>query len=159
MTSSEGWMRRRGDRLGLPAMTLLREGGKTCRLTRNGKLGGMSIQPQGTTPTNPIGSTVKQAQRRRAGRSAAYRAEQQRLAPFEEIARIVIARRGELGLTQQQLAQRMGTSHSAISRIESGQHPSKPDTLRRLAHALELRFVIGFESGPAEKPVRQLVSV
>ena len=46
-----------------------------------------------------------------------------------------------------------------LSRIESGQHPSKPDTLRRLAHALELRFVMGFESGPPEKPVRQLIAV
>jgi transcriptional regulator with XRE-family HTH domain len=70
----------------------------------------------------------------------------------------VIARRSELGLTEQQLANRMSTSHSAVSRIESGHYPSKPDTLRRLAHALELRFVMGFESGPANKPKRQLVA-
>jgi transcriptional regulator with XRE-family HTH domain len=63
------------------------------------------------------------------------------------------------GLTQQELAKRMGTSHSAISRIESGQHKTSVDTLQRLAEALGVRFVVGFESGPAERPVRELVSV
>ncbi len=65
----------------------------------------------------------------------------------------------ELGLTQQELAERMSTSHSAISRIESGQHKTSVDTLRRLAEALGLRFVVGFEGGTAEKPVRELVAV
>lgn len=106
-----------------------------------------------------IGSTAEAGQRRRARRSAAYRAEQERLAPYEEIARIVIRYRMELDLTQKELADRMGTSHSAISRIESGQHPTKPDTLRRLAEALGVRFVMGFETGPKESPVRELVSV
>jgi transcriptional regulator with XRE-family HTH domain len=68
-------------------------------------------------------------------------------------------RRGELGLTQEQLAKRMGTSHSAISRIESGQHRTSVATLERLAQALDVRFVIGFESGPREAPVRELVSL
>jgi len=53
----------------------------------------------------------------------------------------------------------MGTSHSAISRIESGQHRTGVETLRRLSEALGLRFVMGFESGPPERPVRELVSV
>jgi transcriptional regulator with XRE-family HTH domain len=53
----------------------------------------------------------------------------------------------------------MGTSHSAISRIESGQHRTSLATLQRLAEALELRFVVGFESGSADNPVRDLVSV
>jgi transcriptional regulator with XRE-family HTH domain len=64
-----------------------------------------------------------------------------------------------LDLTQQGLAERMGTSHSAISRIESGRHKTSVETLRRLADALELRFVIGFESGSADRPVRELVAL
>ncbi len=72
---------------------------------------------------------------------------------------MVMKHRMELGLTQKELAERVGTSHSAISRIESGQHKTKPETLQRLAHALGLRFVMGFESGPVEQPVRELVSV
>ena len=71
----------------------------------------------------------------------------------------MITRRGELGLTQEQLSERMGTSHSGISRIESGQHRTSVATLERLAQALEVRFVMGFETGPRESPVRELVSV
>jgi transcriptional regulator with XRE-family HTH domain len=65
----------------------------------------------------------------------------------------------QLGLTQAELADRMGTSHSAISRIESGQHPTTVTTLQRLAEALDVRFVVGFESGSEQKPVRELVAV
>jgi ribosome-binding protein aMBF1 (putative translation factor) len=106
---------------------------------------------------SPIGSTAGEASRRRARRSAGYRETRERLAPYEQLARIVIRRRMELGLTQEELASRMRTSHSAISRIESGQHSTSVQTLQRLATALEMRFVMGFEHGPAEKPVRELV--
>lgn len=106
---------------------------------------------------SPVGSPVDEAAGRRARHSAGYRETRARLAPYEQLARIVIRRRMELGLTQEELAKRMGTSHSAISRIESGQHSTSVQTLQRLAAALEMRFLIGFEHGPAEKPVRELV--
>ncbi len=106
---------------------------------------------------DPIGSAASDASGRRARRSAGYREARERLAPYEQLARIVVRRRMELGLTQEELAVRMGTSHSAISRIESGQHSTSVQTLQRLAAALEMRFVMGFEHGPAEKPVRELV--
>jgi len=108
--------------------------------------------------TSPVGTTVADAMRRRAERSAAYRAEERRLAQFEELARLVIMHRAALGLTQQELAERMGTSHSAISRIESGRHKTSVETLQRVAEALGLRLVLGFESGPTQRPVRELVS-
>lgn len=107
----------------------------------------------------PIGTTTVQARSGRAARSAAYRAEQERLAPFEELARLVIRHRAALGISQEELARRVGTSHSAISRIESGRHKTSVETLRRLARALGVRLVVGFESGPADRPVRELVSV
>ena len=97
---------------------------------------------------SPVGSTATEGAARRARRSAGYREAQERLAPYEQLARIVIRRRLDLGLTQEQLAQRMGTSYSAISRIESGQHNTSVQTLQRLAAALEMRFVMGFEHGP-----------
>ena len=106
---------------------------------------------------SPVGSTASEAAGRRARRSRGYREARERLAPYEQLARIVIRRRLELDLTQEQLAGRMGTSHSAISRIESGQHSTSVQTLQRLAEALEMRLVFGFEHGPAEKPVRELV--
>jgi ribosome-binding protein aMBF1 (putative translation factor) len=112
----------------------------------------------GPRAASQIGIPAADASRRRRRRDPEYRAAQERLAPYEAIARFVIMRRAELGLTQEQLAKRMGTSHSAISRIESGQHRTSVATLERLAEALEVRFVMGFESGPREAPVRELVT-
>lgn len=110
-------------------------------------------------PANsPIGRTAKQAQRRRARGSAEYRAEQRRLAQFEELARLVIKHRAGLGISQKELADRVGTSHSAISRLESGRHKTSVETLQRVAEALGLRFVFGFESGPRHAPTRELIS-
>ncbi len=94
---------------------------------------------------SPIGSSVEDHIGQRRARSDRYRETQDRLRPFEEIARVVIMRRAQLGLTQQELAERMGTTKSVISRIESGQHRTSTDTLRRLAEALDGHAVIGFE--------------
>lgn len=109
--------------------------------------------------TSLVGTPAAEAAARRRRRDPGYRAAQERLAPYEGIARFVIMRRAELGLTQERLAERMRTSHSAISRIESGQHRTSVATLERLAQGLEVRFVMGFESGPPETPVRELVSI
>ena len=106
-----------------------------------------------------LGTTAVEASRRRAARSASYRREQRRLAGFEELARLVIRHRAALGLSQKELAERVGTSHSAISRMESGRHRTSVATLQRVAEALDLRLVVGFESGPRERPVRELVTV
>lgn len=103
---------------------------------------------------SPIGSSVEDHIGQRRARSDRYRETQDRLRPFEEIARVVIVRRAQLGLTQQELADRMGTTKSVISRIESGQHCTSTDTLRRLAEALDGHAVIGFEfdSGQQVQP-------
>lgn len=107
---------------------------------------------------SPIGASAASATRRRAARSAAYRAKQRRLEQFEELARLVIKHRAELGLSQKDLAKRVGTSHSAISRIESGRHQTSVATLQRIAAGLGLRLVVGFESGPVDRPTRELIS-
>lgn len=63
------------------------------------------------------------------------------------------------GLSQERLAQLVGTSNSQISRIESGRHRTNLDTLCRIAHALDLRMVLGFESTtPAGRAKRDLVA-
>jgi transcriptional regulator with XRE-family HTH domain len=77
-----------------------------------------------------------------------YSAELRRLAPYEALARIV---RGQLRLSQAELVQRVGMSHSAISRIESRRHPTTVQTLRRLAAALKTYLVVGF-ADKIEKP-------
>lgn len=88
-----------------------------------------------------------------------FRAEYERLAPYEELARIVLMRRAALGLTQAELADRMGTTASAVSRIESGQHATNAQTLKKLADAFGVRAVFGFEDGTAEQPERELVTL
>lgn len=98
-----------------------------------------------TSKDSPIGSSVTEHIDSRRARSDKFRETQDELCPFEEIARVVIMRRAHLGLTQQELAERMGTTKSVISRVESGQHRTSTDTLRRLATALEGHALIGFE--------------
>lgn len=109
-----------------------------------------------TRTPSPVGEPLTQGSRRRATRSAAYQAERARLVPFEEIARQVILRRGRLGLTQQELAERVGTSHSAISRLESGQHRASIDTLERIGAALGLRLIVRFEEAETSASRRSL---
>lgn len=107
---------------------------------------------------SPVGTTVSGRIERKRAASQPYRQERERIAPLEMIARTVIMRRAELGLTQDQLAQRMGTTASVISRIESGHHQSSIATWRRLAEALDGRAVFGFEFGHARaKPTQELV--
>lgn len=108
-----------------------------------------------TSKMSPVGTTVEAAIERKRSRSRRYREEHDRLAPFEQIARLVIMRRAELGLSQQEVAERMGTTASVISRVESGQHRTSAETLRRLAEALEGHAVFGFEFEGAEE--QQLV--
>jgi ribosome-binding protein aMBF1 (putative translation factor) len=105
---------------------------------------------------SPVGRAVSD-QIKDSLKDPKFRAEHERLAPYEELARIVIMRRAALGLTQAELAARMGTTASAISRVESGQHATSPQTLRKLAAAFGARAVLGFEFGSTKKPERELV--
>jgi HTH-type transcriptional regulator / antitoxin HipB len=107
---------------------------------------------------NPAGEPVTQGSRQRAG-GAAYQAERARLGAFESIARQVILRRGQLGLTQKDLAERVGTSHSAISRLEGGQHRASIDTLERVGAALGLRLVVAFEEAEKSSSVQRPIPV
>lgn len=106
--------------------------------------------------SSPVGTTVAE-QIEKSFEDPQFRAEYERLAPYEELARIVIMRRAALSLTQAELAARMGTTASAVSRIESGQHATSAQTLKKLAAAFGVRAVLGFESGSAERPERELV--
>ncbi len=94
---------------------------------------------------SPIGTAVADDDERWGARDPAYRAQREARAPYREIAWILIKYRMDHGLTQQQLAERVGTNYSQISRIESGRQKTNLDTILRIAHALDLKVMIGFE--------------
>jgi|GEM_PF-2106376 Helix-turn-helix. len=94
-------------------------------------------------PRSPIGSTGEETAARRRQRSAAYQVEEARLATYRSIAATVIHGRGARGWTQRRLAEEIGTTHTVVSRIESGRHAVSVDTLLRLSDALGVTFNIG----------------
>jgi DNA-binding XRE family transcriptional regulator len=62
------------------------------------------------------------------------------------LVREMLAARSRVGLSQEAVAERMGTTKSAISRLEAaGKHAPSVTTLKKYAHAvgchLEIRFV------------------
>ena len=68
------------------------------------------------------------------------RAEYDALAPEFEIAAELVKARIRAGLSQSELAARMGTSQSAIARLESGQTLPSTKTLLRYANATGSKF-------------------
>ncbi len=61
-----------------------------------------------------------------------------------ELVRLLVQRRRDHGLSQTEVAARMGTSQSAVARLESGEADVRISTLQRYASALDtqLRFAI-----------------
>jgi transcriptional regulator with XRE-family HTH domain len=67
-----------------------------------------------------------------------------------ELGQLIYDLRIEAGLSQQALAERMGTTQSVISRLEEGGGArNRIDTLARVARALGRHLVVSF---PAEVP-------
>ena len=60
------------------------------------------------------------------------------------LARAIIQARQMSGLTQKELAQRMGTTQSVIARLESGHHLPSSQTLQRVAQATDTELHISF---------------
>jgi predicted transcriptional regulator len=61
---------------------------------------------------------------------------------FAQIAEQVATRRAEMGLSQRELAELVGTTQSAIARLERGGRPPRIDTLLNIADALECDLVV-----------------
>lgn len=99
---------------------------------------------------SPIGAAVADDDERWAARDPVYRARREAHAAYREIAWILIKYRMDHGLSQQQLAERVGTSYSQISRIESGRQKTNLDTILRIARALDLKVAIAFEGTSRE---------
>jgi DNA-binding XRE family transcriptional regulator len=85
----------------------------------------------------------------------AFRAEYEALEPeFQVIGELIRARK-RASLTQAQLAERMGTTQSAVARLESGGRVPSIATLRRYAEATGARLRLVIEPiGRAPRPRR-----
>ncbi|MET0605461.1 MAG: helix-turn-helix transcriptional regulator [Beijerinckiaceae bacterium] len=75
-----------------------------------------------------------------------YRKEYVALAPEFELASMFIDARARAGLTQAQVAKRMGTSQSVVARLESGRFKPSARTLERFAKATGSRVKITLEA-------------
>ena len=77
----------------------------------------------------------------------AFREAYDALAPEFQIARALIKARTDAGLTQEEVAKRMGTTQSVVARLESGRTMPSIKTLYRYAEATgtkpEIRLVHG----------------
>ena len=58
------------------------------------------------------------------------------------IAHELIAARTRAGMSQDDVAQRMGTTQSVVARLESGKRPPSLRTMQRYAHAVNGQLVL-----------------
>lgn len=72
-------------------------------------------------------------------------AEYESLAGEFEMVREMIAARSRAGLTQTEVAERMGTTQSVIARLEGGKRTPSMRTVQRYAQALGCRAVMRLE--------------
>jgi ribosome-binding protein aMBF1 (putative translation factor) len=119
---------------------------------------GTDISPQGTSAT--------EGARRRAASSESYREGRAEYAAIRElrkrnwIAAHIRERRYELDLTQQDVAERAGTSHSFVSKLEAGDHIPTIPVLKRILAVLDEELLIGIERQDAgAEPEREIAPV
>jgi ribosome-binding protein aMBF1 (putative translation factor) len=115
------------------------------------------ISPQGLPALNAAGA--------RAHRSEDYRQARDEYAAISElrkknwIAAHIRERRYELGLTQQQVAEQADTSHSFVSKLESGDHIPTIPVLQRILRALDEDLLIGIERRVGDEREREVAPV
>jgi transcriptional regulator with XRE-family HTH domain len=67
------------------------------------------------------------------------------VAPYAALGAFLRQVRTDSGLTQRQLAVKLHTSHSAVSRLESGRHAPRMETLDTYARVLRRTFVLEYD--------------
>jgi ribosome-binding protein aMBF1 (putative translation factor) len=124
------------------------------------------MSPNSTNRISPKGTPAAEAAKRRAQRSDDYREARDEYAAIRElrgrnwIAAHIRERRYELDLTQQEVAERAGTSHSFISKLEGGEHIPTIPVLKRVLAVLDEELLIGVERQvPDEEPEREVAPV
>src|ERR1700748_3487388 len=105
---------------------------------------------------SPIGQTVTEVGEEWARESEESREARGEYAAIRElrkknwIAAHIRERRYELDLTQKEVAEKAGTSHSFISKVEGGDHIPTIPVLQRILAVLEDELLIGIQ--PKEDP-------
>lgn len=107
-------------------------------------MGDAWITPVGSAITDRIAELTATNPEYRAGRDEYARIRE--LRKTNPVAAHLRERRFELGLTQQEVATAAGTSHSAISRLESGTHTPSLATLQKIAAVLDEELILCFQS-------------
>ncbi|HET9676664.1 MAG TPA: helix-turn-helix domain-containing protein [Solirubrobacterales bacterium] len=112
---------------------------------------------------DPRGRLISDAADDRARRSEAYREARDEYAAIRElrernwIAAHIRERRYELDLTQKEVAEQAGTSHSFVSKVEGGDHIPTIPVLKRILAVLDEELLIGIERQvPDEEPEREI---
>jgi transcriptional regulator with XRE-family HTH domain len=98
------------------------------------------------------GRTLREVIAQREAEDPSFRSARASFAPFAAIAREMVVTRMHLGLTQSQLAERMRTTKSVVSRMESGRQPMTVATLQRVSDALRTTFVISPSTSSPYEP-------
>lgn len=126
----------------------------------------LSAMASTKTRSRPVGARAVDAAASRGERREAYRAARDEYGAINElrtvnwIAAHIRERRYELDLTQQQVAERAGTSHSFISKLESGTHIPTIPVLTRIFAVLDERLLIGIERDtPDGEPEQEFAPV
>lgn len=76
---------------------------------------------------------------------AEYRQAYEAMAPEFALASAIITARRQAGLTQAELAERIGTKQPYVARLEAGTNNPSYKTLERIAEATGSRLQISFE--------------
>ncbi len=79
-------------------------------------------------------------------KNSKIKAEYDKLQPEFAVIRAIIRARADQGITQKDLAEKIGTKQSVISRLESGNANPSIGFLKKLAAALNTKLEIKFSS-------------
>ena len=85
----------------------------------------------------------------------AFRAAYEALDEEFALAQALISARGDANMTQEEVAVAMGTTQTAVARLESGRNMPSTRTLQRFAKATRTKLRISFEPEKPGAPARQ----
>jgi len=80
--------------------------------------------------------------KQKALKDVEIRKEYEKLVPHFEVVKAIVKKRVEVGMSQRELASRIGTKQSAVSRLESGTYNPTLSFLDKVARALDTNIKI-----------------